>query len=344
MNHIYLIGNGFDLAHNLETSYSSFIIWYLNNTVSNIFKTRIGTEVYKYEDKLISIYIPKNYPVGMENYKPFESIEDYTFYYKNFVEPRTALHYPKITHSALLDAILDTQKWSDIELAYYDCLKKAFHENKNHVISVNHSLEVIRIKLGEYLTEKVKPRISRKIYNSAIRDLFINEGIEATSSQLFINFNYTNTFERLYFDKTNSSQQLINVHGALNNKNEPIIFGYGDNTDPFISTLNKAHVEGSGDYIKNYLYESTNALKQIINFMHSSSLFKVHVVGHSLGASDKYLISRILNDNGCKFVELHYCEVDSFDNFIRLRQNLNLHYEGAKKIEIITKPESTPFP
>jgi len=29
MNRIILVGNGFDLAHGLKTSYKDFIIWYL---------------------------------------------------------------------------------------------------------------------------------------------------------------------------------------------------------------------------------------------------------------------------------------------------------------------------
>ncbi|WP_406823950.1 AbiH family protein [Pedobacter sp. KACC 23697] len=29
MNRLILIGNGFDLAHQLKTSYNDFIVWYL---------------------------------------------------------------------------------------------------------------------------------------------------------------------------------------------------------------------------------------------------------------------------------------------------------------------------
>ncbi len=36
MNRIVLIGNGFDLAHGLNTSYKHFICWYLNQWGSRL--------------------------------------------------------------------------------------------------------------------------------------------------------------------------------------------------------------------------------------------------------------------------------------------------------------------
>jgi hypothetical protein len=31
MNQVYIIGNGFDLAHNLDTKYYDFILWYVRS-------------------------------------------------------------------------------------------------------------------------------------------------------------------------------------------------------------------------------------------------------------------------------------------------------------------------
>lgn len=49
MNQIIIIGNGFDLAHGLKTSYSHFLLWYFNQAISTFNKKN------KYEDALISI-------------------------------------------------------------------------------------------------------------------------------------------------------------------------------------------------------------------------------------------------------------------------------------------------
>lgn len=52
MNRLILVGNGFDLAHGLKTSYKDFIIWYLANC---FYKT--DRYQFFYEDNLIAIRI-----------------------------------------------------------------------------------------------------------------------------------------------------------------------------------------------------------------------------------------------------------------------------------------------
>lgn len=46
---------------------------------------------------------------------------------------------------------------------------------------------------------------------------------------LILNFNYTKTAEKLY--TADNGFEIINIHGELNNENNPIIFGYGDELD-----------------------------------------------------------------------------------------------------------------
>ena len=53
MNRIVLIGNGFDLAHGLNTSYKHFICWYLNQWGNHLLHG-IGKEV---SDGLLSMKI-----------------------------------------------------------------------------------------------------------------------------------------------------------------------------------------------------------------------------------------------------------------------------------------------
>ncbi len=35
MNHIVLLGNGFDLAHGLKTSYTDFLLWYFKKALDS---------------------------------------------------------------------------------------------------------------------------------------------------------------------------------------------------------------------------------------------------------------------------------------------------------------------
>lgn len=50
MNRLVLIGNGFDLAHGMKTSYHDFILNYLKEAFRGVFKGN------NYEDNLIKVY------------------------------------------------------------------------------------------------------------------------------------------------------------------------------------------------------------------------------------------------------------------------------------------------
>ena len=52
MNKLFIIGNGFDLAHGFDTRYSDFLLWYLMKCVKSAGRER------KYEDKIIKITSP----------------------------------------------------------------------------------------------------------------------------------------------------------------------------------------------------------------------------------------------------------------------------------------------
>lgn len=51
MNRLILLGNGFDLAHGLPTSYNDFILWYLNDFIEKAVKTG------RYRDELMEVEI-----------------------------------------------------------------------------------------------------------------------------------------------------------------------------------------------------------------------------------------------------------------------------------------------
>lgn len=56
INRIFLIGNGFDLSHSLETSYKSFIIWYLEQCVRKALES--GTN--RYTDDCLTVIVGPN--------------------------------------------------------------------------------------------------------------------------------------------------------------------------------------------------------------------------------------------------------------------------------------------
>lgn len=60
MNRLILVGNGFDLAHGLKTSYKNFIDDFWKEKINVIKNSDINS---RYEDKYVIVYnVPNSYP------------------------------------------------------------------------------------------------------------------------------------------------------------------------------------------------------------------------------------------------------------------------------------------
>ncbi|MGJ8660925.1 MAG: AbiH family protein [Bacteroidota bacterium] len=166
MNRIILIGNGFDLAHGMKTSYSDFINDYWKSTKAKI---QSSSAYSVYIDNLITIdRTPERWLIGDD----FESI-------KNSIQNSSGKLQFKNKFLEILTNKSDIQNWVDIEDEYYRCLKNSFNPisvPKYKISELNKDFEQIKELLKEYLlnTEKefdrtfkdkrIKNTIGRKIY------------------------------------------------------------------------------------------------------------------------------------------------------------------------------------
>ena len=101
--------------------------------------------------------------------------------------------------------------------------------------NLNEKLQFLSKKLAEYL-QTLEAKIDKNIELSYAFKLYDILGINSkTKGSIILNFNYTNTINN-YIDIYNSYSkyfpfQLINIHGELNSKTNPIVFGYGDESN-----------------------------------------------------------------------------------------------------------------
>ena len=153
MNRIVLIGNGFDLAHGLKTSYADFIHWYWQQRIENLANEGAQTS----DDGLCSFEMKVRAVWG----------HLLSFTHKE-TKAEDAIRYMEdqgwcsIHKHPLLDRIttsIETKGWVDIEQDYYDILKEyAFRDPKTNptpppIKALNEQLRFLQKKLVEYLTE-----------------------------------------------------------------------------------------------------------------------------------------------------------------------------------------------
>ncbi len=175
MNRLVLIGNGFDLAHGLKTSYADFINWYYDKRIKEMGRTY---EKVSSDDLCSFRYLGEGFL--------------YTFFYGNSI-PWKERGYGKDVFESLIQNKVEfesrilplferirkgiaSKTWGGIEQDYYDMLKEYAFRNPNvnstepSIKALNKQLRCLQTLLVEYLTEVEKkdveiiPSILNAIY------------------------------------------------------------------------------------------------------------------------------------------------------------------------------------
>lgn len=157
MNRIILIGNGFDLAHGLKTSYADFIDWYWGEWGKRLLrgKSRLeedGLVSFQLNDKIIGISWASIWGWYVRRTNPFEPWNNEDIL--ELVKSNKDLCNFAITSSVLEELCmqLKERKWVDIENVYFRHLSNGLEKPEK----VNAELLVIRKRLIDYLTEVQK--------------------------------------------------------------------------------------------------------------------------------------------------------------------------------------------
>lgn len=163
MNRIILIGNGFDLAHGLRTSYGNFIDWYWEQ-----WKKRLQENTNTYDDQLLCFHnkVRRNILFEINSYLEYLYGQQIRSYLMEENSRFSVEAYP------LLEEIctsIETKGWVDIENIYYNLLVKCSNYNDvEELQSLNIQFARLQELLCEYLTSIPKENFN---VNERIRDI-----------------------------------------------------------------------------------------------------------------------------------------------------------------------------
>lgn len=256
MNRLIIIGNGFDIAHNLKTKYSDFIgnYWQQVNDSS-------------YSDKFIS------FGVSTFDLQSCKSLKDVIVYLNNGLNAKLTKntyspHYNHNGNSIIrihneffcrINEKYDNANWVDIEMEYFASLKRILNRQEvstedkfeedsfKKILKLNDDIAEIAKEFEAYLIKNVVPNIESR-HNRAVQELFSNDEIyDYEINQFYDEFpkkfaektlkNYfqikrdgktpIKKFEDTYilnFNYTNTVSQYLNSH----NRNATIINIHGE--------------------------------------------------------------------------------------------------------------------
>lgn len=174
MNRLVIIGNGFDLAHGLPTSYKDFIDDFWKN-----FKDKCKSQ--EYQKLILTNDAYDGYYLGYKSIENFNDLKsnlseyclEYSYQFNEvdlYVLTKSGGTVFKIfqfkNYFFKIINVKNSQNWVDIENEYYRELKTIvkspsinIEEKKQKVIVLNEEFEQVKKLLEKYLIEKVLEKL-----------------------------------------------------------------------------------------------------------------------------------------------------------------------------------------
>ena len=290
MRSLFIIGNGFDLSHGLDTSYENF------HKYLNIMYPNVRTNAY--ESGFASYANDQKFPLANN-----ENV--------GFIE------------QVLSEA--EGGKWSDLEYAmghihfrnsilnYYDGLNTEEWEMYfygENVIFLMYPILQIPIYFSEWIaTIDVQKATPKKDFIKLINK----------ENDFFLSFNYTKTLEHIY-----GIENICHIHGAYENHGaeEELIFGHGNDYNHNSDYMDYRGVEVFFEEMHERLRKDTDkALKKHGAFFNtlSPSISKIFSYGFSFSEVDEVYIYEICKQLCTKKVIWYLNDYDDIDTRLIFR-------------------------
>jgi hypothetical protein len=350
MNRLILIGNGFDLAHHLKTSYSDFVKDYISSCINHFADTGDHKDLLlemTMKDR-ISVPVVKNSTTADNALSKFDILKS---------NPKVIMNIKsKFWEDTLIR--VSTINWVDLENDYFEhliALKEGIKFDFDQVKKLNAEFDFIKDKLKDYLSSLDSESKSKYIedytqqflapirYYDFVFKNPVNHG-QTPERIAFINFNYTCTVQK-YLDRCTRKTkcELIHIHGELGKSHNPIIFGFGDefnkNYIEFEDLRNKELLK----HIKSFAYFKTSNYHNLIRFITSND-FEVFTFGHSLGLSDRTMLKQIFEHKNCISIKIFYHQLENgSSDYTDKTYDISSHFSDKEIMRLKIVPQDKSF-
>jgi len=383
MNRIILIGNGFDLAHGLKTSYKHFIDWFWEKEINKIKLEYVtSSDKSQYDGKYFSIVSHHDITSQIINNVNYNQLLEFIIDYN---KGRGNIMLNISFKNKFLQTISTSLKnWVDIEEEYYTQLKKIIQKEYSAVIEKNEEMRgnavkklngdfaQIKDELKEYLIKQSKNVLKHKqeiedfTYENSKRKDFTIKGFDKLVEEkyydyfsygsnerkeenrkdaieyckreilndkmnllppqqyLFLNFNYTNTSHK--YSKNN---EIIHIHGELENLENPMIFGYGDELDENYKKIERLNDDEFLKNVKSINYLKTDNYKRLLNFI-ETDCYQIFIMGHSCGNSDRTLLNTLFEHSNCISIKPFYYEQNGVNDHEKIIMSISRNFNDKK--------------
>lgn len=324
---IYILGNGFDMAHGLSTSYKNFLYFIYNkyvceidenNFISNFLEIMSSSKVNmtEVEDDMDR----KGVPTGIKSSYAVKWFISLFNYIESDEELWCSLEKSLglISYKSIMDEYANYD-WDDLfkEDAYYNSLTYRWSE----------IAQLLKVWLREWIDSI---DINKDRYDKFYKEIHSKESY-------FINFNYTLTLEEIYQIESGS---ILHIHGKKGDKE--YIFGHGnlqknDENDDF--RLSPSFTDNTSDVDK--IFSKSLQIGKLDDFISNLKVkptenIVINVIGFSFGDVDNMYIRKLIEKFPNAKWNLHKYNNQEKEYMLKLKNDFSVNPKSITTSNILT--------
>lgn len=308
MENLIILGNGFDLDHELKTEYDDFRKYLLS-----IGKLKVNDDIYDapIPDSMIDNYGNNIFPNKLELCRYIVSQID-----------KTSIDDEWGNFEELLGYIFDDnhlKTFSDFDFENGD----GFDDMRNNEDIASNSFEAMK-----EITPLFQDWINDE-YNYQSKDIKIKNNVAnlLRKCNYILNFNYTPTVENIY-----GNENVFHIHGDLNNG---IILGH-KNMDYYDVYDSYPGADNGVNQLRDYFLKNTNyIIDENSNFFDGLSKVKeIYFYGFSFSKVDQPYISKLIksvHSNSKWFLHESEYEKDNIDKYSEILKSFGVNDEDIRQ-------------
>lgn len=321
---ILILGNGFDLAHKFNTRYADFLD-YCKKKYSTTKTVGVNdSKNFLFENVWVKHFINKkmsgNKWIDLEKeiYNVIVNLSKLP-YFKNSINSEkfedTIFCVSKSNKKFNFDDVSKYFRKID-DLYYNDSFRILI---KDFVYFLYDQLRDFTKEFEKYLISDVMPDVDKK-GNEYKFSLNTTQPKEKNKEVFILNFNYTNTFEKLYANKNDNYiiKKPVYIHGKIGNNNNNMVLGTqsfsNENISAEFNVFKKHHQRHRYGTIESYQY-----LLNLVKIYQGQVSF--HIIGHSLNDTDHNILRHILLANSNSIINIYYHNEEAL---VRMQNNIDL--------------------
>ena len=354
---ILILGNGFDLAHGLKTTYMDFLnycveknskrlkgmINYGTTFIDNIWLRHFITTCNNYgknwidlEEEIYRVILSLNKTIKNLSGRDVEVIFPLTFSIQKDIlnfDFNQIIDYLKTCNNRIET---DEKKYTTVETNDFSHLYFYIDNYQGFINFIYDQLRAFVELFEKYLDETVMSEIdSEPKYQLSL----LQESKPNIMKFLYVlNFNYTDTLTRLYEQTMDSRQKKsirnFYVHGKINSNNMILGTQFYDNKNTVISPEFNVFRKHNQRHKYNTIEEYQNLL-HIIKSPNDNTRRVFHVVGHSLDKSDAVILKHIFLAHQDSIINIYYHNEETQEKLINNITEIIGEEEVMEKVRFI---------